>query len=252
MTRDLDHLPKRDVERLSAYLDGELSDRGRVRLEARLREEERLQRGLKELTGAVKIMRRLPQVPPPRNFTLTPEMAGKRQVSWGYPALQFATALAAALLVAVVVFDAFGPSLVPMAGAPAAPAERAEAPLAMEAQPTQAPPGEPELEERAAVEPTAAAPQSEAGMAEAEGDQAPQASPTSSPVAGEQAFAGEPPAEQAEPPGPEPSDLQAESEPEPPAAPLDGLGQLRIVEIGLAVLVLALLVLTLRLRPEWR
>lgn len=253
MTRNLDHLPQRDVERLSAYLDDELSNRERDRLESRLQEEERLQGALQELRGAVGIMHGLPQVAPPRNFMLTPEMAGQREVGWRYPAMQFATALAAALLVAVIAFDALAPSLPLMAGAPALPAERREAPLAMEAQATEAPAAEPEAVEERAAQPTApAAPEAEAGIAKEESDQAPSPSPQPTQTPTEGAVAAESPAdEEAKPAAPLESEQELDAS-EGPSLSLPELGLLRWIELGLAVAVLGLLILTYRLRPERR
>lgn len=106
MTSDLKHLPRRDLERLSAYLDHELAEDEQARLEARLRAEPRLRRGLAELQGTVGLLHQLPQVEAPRNFTLTPEMVGERSRSRRYPLLQFATAFAALAFLVVVGFDA--------------------------------------------------------------------------------------------------------------------------------------------------
>ncbi len=251
MTRDLDHLPQRDLERLSAYLDGELSDLERVRLEARLQEEDRLQGALQELQGTVSIMRSLPQVAPPRNFTLSPEMAGQREVGWRYPAMQFATALAAALLVAVIAFDALSPSVGMMAGAPAAPAERMEAPLAMEAQGTPAPLTEAAADERAAQVTATATPEAEEGMAKEESDRAPSPSPqpTQAPPEGAPA---EPSADrEAGPTAAVESEPEAESD-EVPTLRLGESGLLRWIELTLAAAVIGLLILTYRLRPERR
>lgn len=252
MTRNLDHLSQRDVERLSAYLDDELSRRERDRLESRLQEEERLQGALQELQGTVGIMRSLPQVAPPRNFTLTAEMAGLREVGWRYPVMQFATALAAALLVAVVAFDALSPSLPLMAGAPAMPAERSEAPMLMEAQATQTPSVELEAELRAAQGTAPAAPEAEEGIAMEESDLAPTPPPQPTQAPTDEALAADAPAdEEAEPAAP----LESEQEPdaaEGPSFPLADLGLLRWIELALAAAVLTLFILTYRLRPERR
>lgn len=106
MTNSLEHLPRRDIERLSAYLDGELSPEETQELEARLGGELTLRKSLAELKATVKLLRAVPQVGAPRNYTLTPEMAGQRQGWRAYPALQMATALAALAFVVVLGFDA--------------------------------------------------------------------------------------------------------------------------------------------------
>jgi hypothetical protein len=115
-----DHLSPRDLERLSAYLDGELSRKEADRLEARLRLETDLRQVLDELRSTAALLRALPEVSPPRDLTLTAEMvgaSGRRP----YPVLRLATALASLAFVALVGLDAIT-SMLPLAGsmAPAA------------------------------------------------------------------------------------------------------------------------------------
>jgi anti-sigma factor RsiW len=115
----LGHLSDRDLERLSAYLDGQL-DRGETaRLEARLKREPQLQQALDELRLPRQLLRSLPTLRPPRSFTLTPEMAGRRRGGHAYPALRLATALATLTFLVVSGLDVLGRS-VPTAMAPAA------------------------------------------------------------------------------------------------------------------------------------
>ncbi|MBW8011224.1 MAG: hypothetical protein FVQ83_08295 [Chloroflexi bacterium] len=71
-------IPPRDIKNLSAYLDEQLPERERKRLEARLAEDAILRRVLENLRQTRNALRSVPQVRAPRNFTLTPEMAGKR------------------------------------------------------------------------------------------------------------------------------------------------------------------------------
>jgi len=66
------NLSERDLELLSAYLDGELSDRDRHMLEQRLAAEADLRRSLDELRATVRLVGRLPRLKAPRNFTLDP------------------------------------------------------------------------------------------------------------------------------------------------------------------------------------
>jgi len=89
----------RDVEKLSAYLDGQLKPSEKARLEARLRTEPELASVLQDLRQARGILRQLPKRRAPRNFTLTPKMVGlKPPMPRAYPVFRLATALATLLL----------------------------------------------------------------------------------------------------------------------------------------------------------
>jgi hypothetical protein len=89
----------RDVELLNAYLDGEMDANQRQRLESRLGSNLELKSILEELREARMVLRRLPQRRAPRNFTLTPKMAGiKPPLPRSYPVFRFASAFAAILL----------------------------------------------------------------------------------------------------------------------------------------------------------
>lgn len=241
MTRNLDHLSERDLEQLSAYLDGELSDRERAQLEARLEEEGRLRGALEELQGAVGFIRRLPQVRPPRNYTLTPQVVGQRETTWRFPMLQFATAVAALLLVMVVGLDAVTSG----AGAfPSAPAGQVAAPFEMEAAPTSAPMQEEAVEAPQAMQ---AEPEAEAGAA----DEGPTASetPTPTPAATPGVARDEVPEERtasSSETGTEDSQLR------PVVDRITRSGALRLVELLLAGLVIVLGFLTYRSRPGRR
>ena len=115
-----------DFDRLSAYLDNQLSLAEKAKLEARLEREPELKVTLEDLRITVRALRSLPAVNPPRNFTLTPAQAqaiapARRVV---FPALRLATALAALAFVVVVAGD-FATNLTRPAAAPA-PASVAE------------------------------------------------------------------------------------------------------------------------------
>jgi hypothetical protein len=88
----------RDWETLSAYLDDQLSASERNELENRLGKNPELSQGLEELRSTRKILRSLPKLRAPRNFTLTPSMAGQRMgasLTTGlYPLLRLAATLA--------------------------------------------------------------------------------------------------------------------------------------------------------------
>jgi hypothetical protein len=99
-------LPRRDIELLSSYLDGELPAREAEKLEQRLRAEPGLRLALHELRQTVRLLRELPHVEPTRNYTLTAEMAGLGSRPPAYPVLSLATALAALAFFVVVGLDA--------------------------------------------------------------------------------------------------------------------------------------------------
>lgn len=90
----------RDVGQLSALLDGQLSQAENTRLEARIQSDPALASALADLRQARAILRRTPKRRLPRNFTLTPKMAGiKPPVPRTVPALGWASAVAMLLFV---------------------------------------------------------------------------------------------------------------------------------------------------------
>jgi len=90
---------QRDVELLSAYLDGQLKPSDSARLEARLKSDSELVSVMDDLRAARNLLRRLPQRRAPRNFTLTPKMVGKNPpMPRAYPLFRFATTIATLLL----------------------------------------------------------------------------------------------------------------------------------------------------------
>lgn len=99
-----------DLELLSAYLDQQLDARARAGVEARLKAEAELRAVYEELRQTRLMLRSLPRVRAPRNFTLIPEQVSqarvrepaRRQV---FPVFQFASALASLLLMIVLVGD---------------------------------------------------------------------------------------------------------------------------------------------------
>jgi len=104
-----DTLSKRDWETISAYLDGQLSQRKQDRLKTRLQNNHQLQVALDELRSTRHILGITPRLTAPRDFMLTPEMAGSPirmpQLS---PVFGWASALASFLLILVLVGDIFG------------------------------------------------------------------------------------------------------------------------------------------------
>lgn len=128
-----------DWEILSAYLDGQLSDREMTQLRQRLDAQPELQRALDELQRTKMVLRSAPRRRVPRNFTLTPAMAPTPKPWYRLaPTLSFASALAFLLLVlsfGFTLLPGFNNSTQIFAAAPAvnqAPAatRAAQAPLA--------------------------------------------------------------------------------------------------------------------------
>ena len=103
----------RDVEKLSAYLDGQLKPSEIARLETRLKADPELASILKDLRQARGVLRQLPQRRAPRNFTLTPKMVGlKPPLPRTYPVFRFATVLATLLLFFTFATNFMAPRLV--------------------------------------------------------------------------------------------------------------------------------------------
>ena len=88
----------RDIETLSAYLDGQLNASDAARLEARLKTDSELASVISDLRAARSILRKLPARKAPRNFTLTRQMVGlKPPLPRSYSLFRFATTFAAVL-----------------------------------------------------------------------------------------------------------------------------------------------------------
>jgi anti-sigma factor RsiW len=88
----------RDIENLSAYLDGQLSASDEARLEARLKTDPGLVSVMNDLRVARGMLRKLPARKAPRNFTLTRQMVGlKPPMPRSYPLLRLATVFASIL-----------------------------------------------------------------------------------------------------------------------------------------------------------
>ncbi len=135
----------REIEQLSAYLDGQLEAKESKRLESRLHSDPELVSLLNELRAARNILRKLPARKAPHNFTLTREMVRlKPPLPKAYPVFRFATAFTALLLLMTFALNL---TALPLFTAPAV-AERlaydsgeggaAIAPLATESPPAEA------------------------------------------------------------------------------------------------------------------
>jgi len=89
---------RRDIELLSAYLDGELKTSDSTRLEARLKTDPELASVLNDLRATRTLLRKLPQRKAPRNFTLTRKMVGQNPpLPRSYPIFRLATVVATLL-----------------------------------------------------------------------------------------------------------------------------------------------------------
>ena len=100
-------IPTRDLTDLSAYLDGQLRPRKAARLETRLVQEPDLNAALKELKVTRKLIKATPHLRSPRNFILTPEMAGLPIVRGAQfaPAYRIMSAVASLLFILVISSD---------------------------------------------------------------------------------------------------------------------------------------------------
>jgi len=99
---EMDRIARADIERLSAYLDGELNPGEAEQLEARLTTDQELSGALAALQATAEVVGSLPEVRLPRSFALTQDMVRPRRT---YPILQFSTAAAALGFVLVVGAD---------------------------------------------------------------------------------------------------------------------------------------------------
>ena len=102
----------RDVEKLSAYLDNQLSQAETTRLESRIASNPGFTAALEAMRQSRSLLRHLPQRRAPRNFTLTPKMAGLRAPTPRVvPILRYATVLATILLVITFAANTLAPMM---------------------------------------------------------------------------------------------------------------------------------------------
>jgi anti-sigma factor RsiW len=112
----------RDIEQLSAYLDDGLSFAERARLEARLETDPQLASALQALAQSRAALRQLPQRRVPRNFILTPKLAGVRPpLPRSYPIFRFASTLAALMFFFASVLNFAAPRVSMLAASAPAP-----------------------------------------------------------------------------------------------------------------------------------
>jgi hypothetical protein len=101
---------RRDLEKLSNYLDEQLTTRQRNQLVVRLHDEPDLAEALSDLRRTRSILRATPRLKVPHNFILTPEMVGQRQIVgvYRYAGFRMASALATLLFIIVFLGDLIG------------------------------------------------------------------------------------------------------------------------------------------------
>jgi hypothetical protein len=111
----------KDIEKLSAYLDQQLSRSEQARLEARLAQQSELHEILQDLRHTRALLKQTPRRRVPRNFILTPKMVGLRPpLPRSVPAFRLASLTAAFLLFLSFTFNYLAPIIASpsMAAAP--------------------------------------------------------------------------------------------------------------------------------------
>ena len=99
-------MSQQDWEALSAFLDGQLPQRERILLEARLHSDAELSAALEELRRTRQVLRNLPRLRSPRNFTLSRQLVKQKRPSLRLsPVFGLASALASLLLLVIIVID---------------------------------------------------------------------------------------------------------------------------------------------------
>lgn len=99
---------RRDIELLSAYLDGELKPSELAKMEARLKSDPELESEMNNLRATRTLLRRLPTRKAPRNFTLTRKMVGQNPpLPRTYPVFRWATVAATLLFFFTIGINSF-------------------------------------------------------------------------------------------------------------------------------------------------
>ena len=97
-------LSSKDLIQISAYLDGELSEREKTKFEKRLQTEDNLKLALQDLHQTKQLIRKLPPKKAPYNFTITQSMAESLSNPFKQLIRVFSYTSAASFLVAIVLF----------------------------------------------------------------------------------------------------------------------------------------------------
>jgi anti-sigma factor RsiW len=110
----------RDIEQLSAYLDGQLSPSESTRLESRLASDPELASAFNDIRATRSILRKLPVRKAPHNFTLTRQLVGlKPPLPRSYSFFRFSTAFTTILLMLTFAANSIVPNISFGASAPA-------------------------------------------------------------------------------------------------------------------------------------
>lgn len=193
---------ERRDELLSAYLDGELGEKGREQLEARLSQEPALRAELRALQQTVSMVHELRQVSAPRNFILSESMvrrreptpAPERRRAWAAPVLTAATTIVSLLFFVVLVGDLLLSGVGGFASAPEPTRQPEEAaPMALEVTGTHEVEGEVETAPTASSTASQRIPRMESDMATEELEEGPRV--TAETMAAEAAAGAEAPPE---------------------------------------------------------
>ncbi len=98
-------ISKRDWAQISAYLDGELSQRELIKLETRIVDNPDLQAALEDLKTVKVVLSQVPRLSVPRNFTLKPNLVQSPQRRSPIRGYRLAAAALSFLFIGVVVLD---------------------------------------------------------------------------------------------------------------------------------------------------
>ncbi len=117
-----EHDLERELERLSAYIDDELTPEERRAVEARLAQDPALREAVNEMRQNAHLLTGLPRVKAPRNFTLDPAVYGRRARGFNWWGVRIAGAMGAvaSVMLAIGVVLILSTGLRPPAAPPAA------------------------------------------------------------------------------------------------------------------------------------
>jgi anti-sigma factor RsiW len=158
-------LSHRDLEQISAYMDGSLDPRASAQLAQRVNTEPEFARALKRFEATRALLRHAPQRRVPRPFTLTLQMLGQAAPRRSRTRYSLVSAVASLLLVFTILGD-FSINGLPVSfGAPAPAADAAAETFMMQEAPSEGgvaeepePAGEPQAEDLANADRMAKAP----------------------------------------------------------------------------------------------
>jgi len=102
-------LSSRELQLLSAYLDGELSNKDQKRIERLLSDHPAANSSLEKLRQVKSVIKLLPIHKVPRNFTISTEEVNRPLIPNLAVVLRYASAVSAALLAVVLAFDFISP-----------------------------------------------------------------------------------------------------------------------------------------------